>query len=96
MSREIARSNAHLPARVCGCTVDGKSFEEEAVVRDLGIQGAFIQLCHAPKLQSTLQVTLGGLDGTNGCHKVVLHGYVVRVEPIPETNRTGVGLIFTE
>jgi phosphoribosyl 1,2-cyclic phosphodiesterase len=96
VSREIARSNTHLPVRVAGCTLDGKAFEEEAVVRDLGIQGAFIQLCHAPKLQSTVQVTLGGLDGTNGFHEVVLRGYVVRVEPMPEANCTRVGLLFTE
>jgi phosphoribosyl 1,2-cyclic phosphodiesterase len=95
-SREMARSNTHLPARVAGCTLDGKSFEEEAVVRDLDIQGAFIQLRHSPKLQSTLQVALGGPDGTKGLSEAVLHGYVVRVEPMPESNRTGVDLVFTE
>jgi hypothetical protein len=95
-SREIARSNTNLPVRVTGCTSEGRSFEEEAFVRDLGIQGAFIHLRHAPKLQSTLQVTLRGLDSTNPCHQVVLRGYVVRVESMPETNSTGVGLIFTE
>ena len=95
-SREIARTCTHLPVRVAGCTQDGKSFEEEAVVRDLGIQGAFIQLHHTPKLQSTLQVTLSGLNGANGHQQVVLRGYVVRVEPMPEADGTGVGLLFTE
>ena len=96
VSREIARSNTHLLARVAGCTVEGQSFEEEAIVHDLGIKGAFIRLRHAPKLQSTLQVTLGGLDGGNGFHPVSLRGYVVRIEPMPEENRVGVGLVFTE
>jgi phosphoribosyl 1,2-cyclic phosphodiesterase len=95
-SRGIARSSTHLLARVAGCTVEGHPFEEEAIVRDMGIQGAFIQLRHAPKLQSTLQVTLGGLDGNNGFEPVALRGYVVRVEPMPEVDGTGVGLVFTE
>jgi phosphoribosyl 1,2-cyclic phosphodiesterase len=95
-SREITRSKTHLPVHVAGCTLDGKSFEEEALVRDLGIQGAFIQLRHAPKLQSTLQVTLSGLQGANGSPQVVLRGYVVRIEPMPDADGTGVGVLFTE
>ncbi len=96
ISREIARSNTHLLARVAGCTGEGQSFEEEAVVHDLSIQGAFIQLRHTPKLQSTLQVTLGEPGAGNGFHPVALRGYVVRVEPMPEADTTGVGLVFTE
>jgi len=96
ISREIARSNTHLLARVAGCTGEGQTFEEEAIVRDLSIQGAFIQLRHAPKLQSTLQVTLGEPGAGNGFHPVALRGYVVRVEPMPEGDSTGVGLVFTE
>jgi phosphoribosyl 1,2-cyclic phosphodiesterase len=95
-TREIRRSKTDLPVHVAGCTLDGKSFEEEALVRDLGIQGAFIQLKHAPKLQSTLQVTLSGLQGANGSPQVVLRGYVVRIEPMPDADRTGVGVLFTE
>jgi phosphoribosyl 1,2-cyclic phosphodiesterase len=95
-TREITRSKTHLPVLVAGCTLDGKSFEEEALVRDLGIQGAFIQLRHAPRLQSTLQVTLSGLQGANGSPHVVLRGYVVRIEPMPDDDLTGVGVLFTE
>ena len=95
-TREIARSKTHLPVRVAGCTLEGRPFEEEALVRDLGIQSAYIQLQHAPKLQSTLQVVLDGLRGTNGSEQVVLRGYVVRVEPMPDGDHTGVGVVFTE
>ena len=95
-TREIACSKTDLPVRVAGCTLDGEPFEEEALVRDLGIQSAFIQLRHAPKLQSTLQVILDGLKGANGSQHVVLRGYVVRADPIPESDETGIDVVFTE
>jgi hypothetical protein len=43
-----------------------------------------------------MEVTLEGLDTTNCSHRVVLRGYVVRVEPFEDTSSTGVGLLFTE
>jgi phosphoribosyl 1,2-cyclic phosphodiesterase len=95
-TREIARSNTALPARVTGCTIEGRPFEETAVVHDLSIQGAYVQISNAPRLQSTVQVALSGLDSSDPSREVVLRGYVVRVEPNPEAGTTGVGLLFTE
>jgi phosphoribosyl 1,2-cyclic phosphodiesterase len=96
IAREIARSDTHLLVRVAGCTPEGRSFEEETIARNLSIRGAFIYLDHAPRLQSTVQVTIHGLGGANGNEPVVLRGYVVRVEPATDADRAGVGLLFTE
>jgi len=96
IAREIMRRETHFSARVAGCTPDGQSFEEETIVSDLSVQGAFIHLNHTPKLQSTLQVTIKGLGGANGNQHLVLRGYVVRLEPTPGANGLGVGILFTE
>lgn len=96
ITRELVRHQTELSARVAGYLPDGRAFDEEALIRDLSIQGAFIQLNHAPKLQSTLQVTISGLDGNIVRQPLVLRGHVVRLESTPCPNKTGVGILFTE
>jgi phosphoribosyl 1,2-cyclic phosphodiesterase len=95
--REGLRRDAHFRARVTGLTETGLEFEEETVIRDLSLHGALIYLSHSPRLQSELQVQLdspgvgGGSDGP-----LRLRGYVVRIEPSIEKDRTAVGIVFTE
>ena len=97
ITRELVRHQTELAARVAGYLPDGRAFDEEALIRDLSIQGAFcIQLNHAPKLHSTLQVTISGLDGNVVRQPLVLRGHVVRLESTPCPNKTGVGILFTE
>jgi phosphoribosyl 1,2-cyclic phosphodiesterase len=96
ITRELMRRETNFPVRVAGCSPDGQAFDEEAVVRDMSIQGAFIQLSHTPKLQSTLQVTIHGFGGPGGSEDMVLRGHVVRLEPSPCQNKMGVGILFTE
>jgi phosphoribosyl 1,2-cyclic phosphodiesterase len=96
IARETLRRETHFPALVSGCTQDGRTFEEETIIRNLSVQGALIYLDHTPKLQSALQVTVNNLGGAQGNQHLVLRGYVVRLEPTPEANRVGVGILFTE
>ena len=96
IAREALRHETHFPARVSGCTQDGQTFEEETIIRNLSVQGAFIYLDHPPKLQSALQVTINHLGGAKDGKHLVLRGYVVRLEPTPQADRTGVGILFTE
>ncbi len=96
IAREVMRRETRFHARVAGCTPDGHAFDEDTIVSDLSVQGAFIQLQHTPKLQSTLQVTINGLGGANGSPNLVLRGNVVRLEPAPGGDGIGVGILFTE
>jgi hypothetical protein len=59
------------------------------------LHGALIYLDHSPKLQSELHVMLENPDGNNG-KRMALRGYVVRIEPGPEKDQVGVGIVFTE
>ena len=96
-TREGLRRDTHFRARVTGLTDTGMAFEEDTVISDLSLHGALIYLDHSPKLQSELQVQLDnpGIDGaTDGALR--LRGYVVRIEPEPEKDRTAVGIVFTE
>jgi phosphoribosyl 1,2-cyclic phosphodiesterase len=96
IARDLIRHETSFPVHVAGCLPDGRTFDEETVVRDLSIQGAFIQLNHAPKLQSKLQVTIHGFGGPEGCEALVLRGHVVRLEPTSCPNKVGVDILFTE
>jgi len=91
------RQEAHFRARVSGYTEEGRAFQEEAVIRDLTLQGALIYLNHSPRLQSELQVTMEAPgDETHGNSHMRLRGYVVRLEPGPEKDQTAVGIVFTD
>lgn len=96
-ARAGQRREAHFHARVIGYTDEGRAFQEDTVIRDLTLQGALISLNHSPRLQSELQVTLEapGEEAQGNSH-LRLRGYVVRLEPGPEKDRTTVGVVFTE
>jgi len=93
--RDGLRREAHFRARVTGFTQEGKAFEEETVIRDLSLHGALIYLDHSPKLQSELQVMMEN-PGNGDSQRLALRGYVVRIEPGPEKDQVGVGIVFTE
>jgi phosphoribosyl 1,2-cyclic phosphodiesterase len=94
-ARDGLRREAHFKARVMGFTQEGRAFQEDTVIRDLSLHGALIYLDHSPKLQSELHVMLENPDGNNG-KRLALRGYVVRIEPGPEKDQVGVGIVFTE
>jgi phosphoribosyl 1,2-cyclic phosphodiesterase len=95
--REGLRRDANFRARVTGLTDSGHAFEEETVISDLTLHGALIYLGHSPKLQSELQVQLEnpGIGGSTNS-PLRLRGYVVRIEPDADKDRTAVGIVFTE
>lgn len=95
-TREGLRREAHFRARVVGQTQEGRAFEEATVIRDLSLHGALIYLDHSPKLQSELQVMIENPGGEKGDAQLALRGYVVRIEPGPEQNQVGVGIVFTD
>jgi phosphoribosyl 1,2-cyclic phosphodiesterase len=95
-TREGLRREAHFRARVLGLTQEGRAFEEETVIRDLSLHGALIYLDHSPKLQSELQVMIENPGEEKSDAHLALRGYVVRIEPGPEQNQVGVGIVFTE
>lgn len=93
--RDLIRHGTNCPALVSGCTGHGRSFAEQAVIRDVSIQGAFVQMDSAPQLQSAIEVAIPGLNG-NGAGPLVLRGRVVRLETAPDSEKTGVGILFTD
>jgi phosphoribosyl 1,2-cyclic phosphodiesterase len=95
-ARNGLRREAHFRARVLGFTQEGKAFEEETVIRDLSLHGALIYLDHSPKLQSELQVMMENPGDGDQKGRLALRGYVVRIEPGPEKDQVGVGIVFTE
>ncbi len=66
------------------------------MIRDLTLHGALTYLTHSPRLQSELQVIMEapGNEGRSDSH-LRLRGYVVRLEPGPEKDKTTVGVAFT-
>jgi phosphoribosyl 1,2-cyclic phosphodiesterase len=94
-SRSALRREVRLRAHVCGVTQSGERFQEETIVRDLSLQGAFISLLHTPQLQSELQVILE-TPGRDGVQKMELRGYVVRIDTVTLKGQTAVGVVFTD
>jgi phosphoribosyl 1,2-cyclic phosphodiesterase len=95
-TRNGLRREAHFRARVMGFTQEGRAFEEDTVIRDLSLHGALIYLEHSPKLQSELQVMMENPGDGDHKERLALRGYVVRIEPGPEKDQVGVGIVFTE
>jgi len=91
------RRRAFLAASVQGYSEQGGAFEEHTILRDLGLQGAYLDLEHRPRLQSELVVTMvvPGMDDKPE-QKLQFRGYVVRAEPGPEPHLTTVGILFTD
>jgi len=94
--REGLRQETYFRARVIGSTQEGRAFEAETVIRDLSLHGAVIYLDHSPKLQSELQVFIENPANSEGKKHLALRGTVVRIEPAPEKDQVGVGIVFTE
>jgi len=93
--RDLVRHGTFCPAVIAGCTPDGHDFVEDAVIQDLSIQGAFVQLESAPQLQSAVEVTIQNF-GANGAVPLVLRGRVVRLDRAASSKKTGVGILFSE
>jgi phosphoribosyl 1,2-cyclic phosphodiesterase len=96
-TRTGQRRDGNLRAMVTGYTSEGRAFQEETVIRDLTLQGAMLYLTHSPRLQSELQVEMGdpGKESPSQ-HPMKLRGYVVKLEPGPQSAQTAVGVVFTE
>jgi phosphoribosyl 1,2-cyclic phosphodiesterase len=96
-SRSGQHREGNLRAVVTGFTSEGRAFQEETVIRDLTLQGALLYLSHSPRLQSELQVEMGDPGKESPAeHPMKLRGYVVKLEPSPQTDQTAVGVVFTE
>jgi hypothetical protein len=95
-ARSGQRPGTHLRAHIYGYTEEGRAFEEETQLRDLSLHGALVYLEHAPRLQSELHVVMDAPGGGNGDDSMRFSGYVVRLEPGPEKDRTAVGIVFRE
>lgn len=96
-SRSGQRREGNLRAMVTGYTTEGRAFQEETVIRDLTLQGAVLYLGNSPRLQSELQVEMGDPGKESPAeHPMRLRGYVVKLEPGPQTDQTAVGVVFTE
>jgi phosphoribosyl 1,2-cyclic phosphodiesterase len=95
-SRASLRRETHFRAQVSGFTQEGRAFQEETVIRDLSLHGALIYLDHTPKLQSELGVMLVNPNGSDQEKNLTLRGYVVRIEPGPEKDQVGVGIVFAD
>ncbi len=69
-------------SRICvsGWTREGRPFEEQAIIGEVRLQGATLNLKHRPKLQSTLRVVIDN-PAAKGRTQQVLQACVVRVDP---------------
>jgi phosphoribosyl 1,2-cyclic phosphodiesterase len=95
-TRTGQRRRTHFPATVEGYGEDGAPFTEKTIIHDLSLQGAFLFMAHVPRLQSEVRVKMeANLGDTGSDGPIWLKGYVVRREPGPQPQMTGVGLVFT-
>jgi phosphoribosyl 1,2-cyclic phosphodiesterase len=85
-----------LPATVNGIGEDGRPFEEDATLRDMSVQGAYLSLSHRPALQSELKITIDSPASENPASHPPLRGTVVHTEHSSEKSKTGVGVVFME
>jgi phosphoribosyl 1,2-cyclic phosphodiesterase len=95
-SRIGQRRRLRYTATVSGQTEDGKSFEEQATVRDISIQGAYICLNSRPRLQSELRVVIETNGEPQRSAAISLRANVVHFEDGAEKNQVGVGVVFVE
>ena len=93
-TRVSPRRQIPLCATITGETEDGVPFEEKAAIRDISLQGAFLNLAHRPKLQSELKVVIETKGDNDVVRSLALRGTVVHREPSMRRDLTGVGLVF--
>lgn len=94
-TRAGQRRDTYLHAVVSGEALDGQPFEEAAIIHDLSMNGASVQLKHAPQIQSELQVVMQTPGHDPYASEIRIGGHVVHCEPGPE-NTVIVGIIFTD
>ena len=94
-ARAGQRRDTYLDAVVSGESVDGKPFQEATIIHDLSLNGASLQLKHAPQIQSELLVVIQTPGQDPYSAEMRLGGHVVHCEPGPEGTSV-VGIIFTD
>ncbi len=95
-SRMGQRRRVRLAATVYGCNENGGTFEEKTILRDLGLQGAYLFLSNKPRLQSEVRVVVDAAEGENGNGAVSLRATVTHCERSHEKSQNGVGVFFIE
>ena len=95
-SRIGQRRRLRFVATVSGHTEDGSKFEEKATVRDISLQGAYLNLKNRPRLQSELRVVIEAAGDENRSSLLSLRGTVIHCDTGREKNQNGVGVFFIE
>ena len=96
-SRIGQRRRLRFAATVTGQTEDGAKFEEKATVRDISLQGAYLNLKSRPRLQSEVRVVIEAAAGDeNRSSLLSLRGTVIHCDAGREKNQNGVGVFFIE
>ncbi|MBZ5693918.1 MAG: PilZ domain-containing protein [Acidobacteriia bacterium] len=95
-SRLGQRRRLRLAATIAGQSEDGGAFQEQATVRDISLQGAYIVLNNRPRLQSELRVVIESGNGQKRSSQIALRATVLYCEPGREKNQNGVGVVFIE
>ena len=95
-SRLGQRRRLRFAATVAGQWEDGSAFEEQATVRDMSIQGAYLFLSRRPRLQSEVRVVIEATTDQQRSSQIALRATVLYCEPGREKSQTGVGVVFVE
>ena len=90
------RSYQQCMATVSGVSEDGESFEEQAAVRDISVQGAYLSLNSRPRLQSEIRVVIEAAGEQNRPAALALRATVVHCTQTRDEGQTGVGVFFIE
>jgi phosphoribosyl 1,2-cyclic phosphodiesterase len=96
IARAGQRQKMPLIATVSGLTETGVPFQEETLIRDLSLQGAYIFLKNRPRLQSELTVVIHARSGTPDPGGATLQGTVVHRDVNCEEAPDGVGVVFVD
>lgn len=93
-TRLAPRRRLRFNALVSGQAEDGQKFEEQATVRDLSLQGAYLVLSNRPKLQSELRVMIEAAGEQSRASLLSLRATVIHCKPGRENTQNGVGIVF--
>jgi phosphoribosyl 1,2-cyclic phosphodiesterase len=95
-SRLGQRRRLKFSATVSGQTEDGSAFEEQAILRDISLQGAYLSLRTRPRLQSEMRVVIEAAGDQARSTALSLRATVVHCAPARTENENGVGVFFIE
>lgn len=95
-TRTSPRRSMALCANVTGQSENGTPFEEKVTLRDISLQGAFLNLSHCPRLQSELKLVIQQRTEDQMATPIALRGTVVHREFGTGKKRHGVGIVFTD